>query len=87
MGKKKGKGHRKGEQDDAAWGEEETSTAVDGERCFNCSETGHTTANCPARRAKAKASRKCFVCGRRGHTRRECPGKPLQSLQPRFLSG
>ena len=77
MGKKKGKGHRKAGHDDDEWDEDVEGTPVEGDCCFNCSETGHVTANCPARRAKAKATRKCFVCGRRGHTRRECPGTTM----------
>jgi hypothetical protein len=45
-----------------------------GVKCFKCGESGHITAKCPQKGAKAAARRKCYVCGLPGHTRRECPG-------------
>ena len=40
--------------------------------CYNCSQEGHLSRDCPAER-KAKA---CYKCGDEGHLSRECPQNP-----------
>ncbi|QUC23106.1 uncharacterized protein UV8b_07347 [Ustilaginoidea virens] len=44
---------------------------LDHDKCFNCGESGHRAAECPAPRDTA-----CRYCKKEGHILRDCPEKP-----------